>query len=241
VIHSGDLAANEPVVPAVFLSEFLLMIKVKCGHCQRIITAPDQAAGKKGKCPGCQALITIPAPDPEVFTDIELVEEEPEIVEAVEAVEEIEAAPPPKKVVRPTAPVRAVQPPAKPRRIVAQLAEDDEDDVAEAAEVVEADESEDDRPRRRKKAGRTRWRGEWADCPSCGAPGDATRLHYTLWGGFIGPMIICHVRCNQCGAAYNGNKGDYNTARIAIFFGVNLAISLVVIAFVILVAAVSNR
>src|SRR5438445_9083570 len=83
----------------------------------------------------------------------------------------------------------------------------------------DADDDDDFRPRRGGRGPRSRWRGQYATCPNCRAPGDATRLSYTLWGGFIGPMIINHVRCNQCGTAYNGNTGKYNTTNIAIFLG----------------------
>jgi hypothetical protein len=81
------------------------------------------------------------------------------------------------------------------------------------------DEEDDyDRPRRRRPGRRrSRWRGEYADCPKCGARGDATKQTFTWWGGFIGPMIINHVRCNQCGTTYNGIHGDDNTTRILIY------------------------
>jgi hypothetical protein len=38
------------------------------------------------------------------------------------------------------------------------------------------------------------------------------------------------VRCNHCGTAYNGKSGDYNTTRILIYYGIGLAIVLVVVA-----------
>jgi hypothetical protein len=87
------------------------------------------------------------------------------------------------------------------------------------------DEEEEDRPRRRRPPGRP---GRWARCPNCGAR-DASRVHYTLWGGLIGPLIINTVRCRDCGTQYNGVHGDYNTGRIAIFVGVSLAIGVVLI------------
>jgi hypothetical protein len=108
---------------------------------------------------------------------------------------------------------------------------DDEEEVVEELEEVDEEEEEEERPRKKKrpkkKGKKKRWRGEWADCPHCDAPGDADRLYYTMWGGFIGPMLICHVRCNRCGTAYNGKHGDSNTGRIAIFVGVSIVIGLV--------------
>src|SRR3954454_12681367 len=79
------------------------MIKFTCEHCGKDnITAPDVAAGKKGKCPACKQVVQIPALD-DVETDLDVVEE-PE-----------EAAPPPKKPA-PTRPVAQPRPrPAAPR------------------------------------------------------------------------------------------------------------------------------
>lgn len=80
---------------------------------------------------------------------------------------------------------------------------------------------DDDRPRRRSLA-----RGEWADCPSCGA-NEATRVHWTFWGGMIGPAIINTVRCGRCSSSYNGVHGDYNTTRVAIYLVVSIVLGLI--------------
>ncbi|HEX5269628.1 MAG TPA: hypothetical protein VFW33_04025, partial [Gemmataceae bacterium] len=37
------------------------MIKFKCPHCGKDVSAGDEHAGKKGRCPGCKELFTIPA------------------------------------------------------------------------------------------------------------------------------------------------------------------------------------
>lgn len=50
-----------------FVSNFLeiaVPIKVKCPSCQSGFTAPDNAAGKKAKCPKCGGAIEIPTPEP---------------------------------------------------------------------------------------------------------------------------------------------------------------------------------
>ena len=41
----------------------LIMIKFKCPHCEKDVTAGDSNAGKKGRCPGCKEIFTIPAGD----------------------------------------------------------------------------------------------------------------------------------------------------------------------------------
>jgi uncharacterized protein (DUF983 family) len=88
---------------------------------------------------------------------------------------------------------------------------------------------DDDRPRRRPLA-----RGEWADCPQCGA-NEATRVHWTFWGGMIGPAIINTVRCGRCSTSYNGVHGDYNTSRIAIYMVVSIVLGLILAGFLIAV------
>jgi hypothetical protein len=37
------------------------MIKFKCPYCDKDVSAADENAGKKGRCPGCKELFTIPA------------------------------------------------------------------------------------------------------------------------------------------------------------------------------------
>jgi hypothetical protein len=93
------------------------------------------------------------------------------------------------------------------------------------------DDYEEDRPRRRR---RRRRGGEYADCPRCGCPGDATRVYWTWWGGLVGPAIINTVRCNDCGTSYNGTTGNYNTAAIAIYFGVTFVIAIFVFIAIVL-------
>jgi hypothetical protein len=43
-------------------------------------------------------------------------------------------------------------------------------------------------------------------------------------------MIFSHVRCNDCGTAYNGKTGDYNTTPIIIFYtigGIGLLLGII--------------
>jgi phage FluMu protein Com len=207
------------------------MIKFKCPHCAKEISAADEHAGRKAKCPKCQTVMVIPgakaapAPPPAAPPKPVVPAVEDEIEEAVE-----EAPPPARKPAYPA--VKAGKPPRQ----------EYDEDVQDVEAVEEADdEEEDDRPRRRRKGGRRRrWHGEWADCPNCGAPGDATRLTWTIWGGFIGPMIINHVRCNQCGTTYNGKSGDYNTTRIIIYYAINFGIGLVIFFLVVCLGALNG-
>jgi uncharacterized paraquat-inducible protein A len=185
------------------------VIKFKCPHCDRDVSVGDEHAGKKARCPACREIFQIPqagavsrprAPSPPPREEAE---------------EEIPAPRP-----RPKAP-----PPARPRR-PEPVEEEEEIPEVEAVDDEPEEEEEEERPRRKKKKRR---RGEWADCPNCNARGDASRVWYTWWGAWLGPLIICHVRCNRCGTAYNGKSGEYNTAAIAVYVIVTTVIALGVV------------
>jgi C4-type Zn-finger protein len=128
--------------------------------------------------------------------------------------------------------------PAPPRD--ADEDEEEEERIARksARRARPIDDEDDDRPRRRKRRKITR--SEWADCPNCGCS-DATRVHWTFWGSWLGPLIINQVRCNECGTNYNGVHGDYNTTRIAIYIVINVALGLAIAAVAIVVGVAANQ
>ncbi len=41
-------------------------IRVTCEHCNRVIKAPRQSAGRTGKCPHCQNPVYVPIPQEEL-------------------------------------------------------------------------------------------------------------------------------------------------------------------------------
>ena len=55
------------------------------------------------------------------------------------------------------------------------------------------------------------------------------KVGFTWWGGVLGPKLISHVKCQDCGTAFNGKSGKSNTLPITIYCVVTLAIALVVI------------
>lgn len=57
---------------------------------------------------------------------------------------------------------------------------------------------------------------QFAPCPKCSNP-NAEQLKFTWWGGVIGPKILKHVKCQSCGAKYNGKTGKDNTTSIIIY------------------------
>lgn len=262
------------------------MIKFKCPHCGKDVSAGDEHAGKKGRCPGCKELFMIPGgaaaaapkpapapaaerrtPPPPAADDDEeappkkkkpAADYDPDDPDAVEELkkrvgakivkrrpeeDEEEDEPPRKKkpardededdeavaeAPRKKKPARDEdeddeEPPAKKKR---PRDDEDEDDAPRARKKRDRDDEdedeEDDRPRKKKKGKR----GKYADCPNCGARGDAHRIIWTFGLGFL-PMFFSTVRCNRCGTQYNGKHGDYNTKRYLIYFAVIFGIFLI--------------
>ena len=66
-----------------------------------------------------------------------------------------------------------------------------------------------------------------APCPKCGQS-NADKINYTWWGGAIGPRLFSHVKCNNCGTAYNGKSGNSNTTNIIIYSVVIFVIAIAV-------------
>ena len=66
----------------------------------------------------------------------------------------------------------------------------------------------------------------YVPCPKCGAA-DPKTLNFTWWGGALGPKLLTHVKCLNCGYKYNGKSGKDNTTGIAIYFVVVGAIAFV--------------
>jgi hypothetical protein len=148
------------------------------------------------------------------------------------------AAPQPAKAAPVPSSIKKAAPPPIPKR---RPPEDDDEEIA-VAEAVDEDEEEDDepRPRKRKRRKRRGRQGSYADCPNCDAPGDASPVGFTWWGGILGPRLLSHVRCNDCGTCYNGSSGKSNDTAILIYVLVSLFITLMVGALA-LVAAILGR
>src|SRR5437763_950872 len=134
------------------------MIRFKCPHCQKDAAAKPENAGKKARCPACQQIFTIPAGDAAAAPAPARPAPAPGPRPAEEDVPTLDFAT--EEEERPARPKRQESRPIRRGR------DEDEDE--------EEEEEEEDRPRRR-KGGRRRPGQQWADCPNCGAPGDATR------------------------------------------------------------------
>ena len=68
----------------------------------------------------------------------------------------------------------------------------------------------------------------FASCPACGNS-NAEKVGSTLWGGAIGPWLLSHVKCNDCGTKYNGKSGKSNLVPIIVYSVVMAVVSYVVV------------
>jgi transposase-like protein len=57
---------------------------------------------------------------------------------------------------------------------------------------------------------------EYASCPRCSST-NTRPVKSTWWGGRLGPAILTHVQCANCGATYNGKTGTSNKPFIALY------------------------
>ena len=80
---------------------------------------------------------------------------------------------------------------------------------------------------------------QFAPCPKC-QQSNAQQMSFTWWGGLIGPKILTHVKCQTCGAKFNGKSCKDNTTNIIIYsvivFGIVFALLIVAVAIFAVVA-----
>lgn len=53
-------------------------------------------------------------------------------------------------------------------------------------------------------------------CPSCGSD-KIEQIKFTMWGSFVGPWLLSHVRCVSCDYKFNGKTGRSNFWPIFIY------------------------
>ena len=196
------------------------MVRFVCPHCSRTISAADEHAGKQAPCPGCKNRVTVPAPEQAPRPRPSDITEQPRPA-PVRAKPTTAAKPNEAVRSRPAHLGRASRRDEDDEVVDVEVVED-EDEVVEA-EVIEEEEPERKPRRRRRKRPRT---GPYANCPNCGERGDAYRVSWTLWGGFVGPWVLTHVRCNSCDTTYNGKTGKDNTLGIVLWIVIPAAIGL---------------
>jgi phage FluMu protein Com len=202
------------------------MIQLKCPHCAKEIRAAEEHAGKKIRCPKCKEVLTLPAADTAVQSAA------PRTAPAA-----VKKGPPP-------IPKRPPVDEEQDVPVMEAIEDDDARPVRKARRDEPEDEEEDDEEyerRRRKRKKRKRRQGAYADCPNCNSPGNAQRVAFTWWGGLVGPAILTHVRCNDCGTCYNGRTGKSNNVAIAIYLGVGLLFGVMAGVVAIVIALMNHR
>jgi hypothetical protein len=151
------------------------MIKFKCPHCGKEVSAGDDNAGKKGRCPGCKEIFVIPAarsakpapsaerrtvPPADDGDDLEVVEEPKDRGGSGAAkrradeddYEVVEEAPRKKKAARDDEEDEAISEAPRKKRLARE--EDDEDDRPRKKRLARDEDDEDDEPRSRRKRDR---------------------------------------------------------------------------------------
>jgi transposase-like protein len=72
---------------------------------------------------------------------------------------------------------------------------------------------------------------EYKPCPKCSSS-QVEKVGFTWWGGMLGPRLLTHVKCKDCGTAFNGKTGGSNTGAIITN---NVVIGVIVIAAIFLI------
>jgi DNA-directed RNA polymerase subunit RPC12/RpoP len=66
---------------------------------------------------------------------------------------------------------------------------------------------------------------KYVPCPECSSR-HANKVGFTWWGGLVGPWLLTHVKCDECGTTFNGATGKSNTSAIAVYVSVSFVIAL---------------
>jgi hypothetical protein len=64
-------------------------------------------------------------------------------------------------------------------------------------------------------------------CPQCGSLA-VTRPTFTWWGGALGPKLLHHAVCGQCGFGFNAKTGKSNSTAIGVYVGISSVLGLVI-------------
>jgi ribosomal protein L37AE/L43A len=178
----------------------------------------DASPGKKLRCPKCQKIFAVPAEDKP--TKAEVVEVVDEVIEAaVDDAPRIVHCPKCDKALRVRGAAGKKLRCPKCQKIFAAPADDPEviEDVQEVVEDVidEAVDDEDERDEVRRKS-------RWHPCPKCDSD-RIKKVKFTFWGSFLGPALLAHVRCQDCGCTFNGRSGRSNLIPAILFVSVPVA------------------
>jgi len=68
---------------------------------------------------------------------------------------------------------------------------------------------------------------DYVPCPECQSP-SVEKVNFTWWGGVLGPSLLTHVKCQNCGTTFNGKTGQPNTVPIIIYSAVMFVLFFIV-------------
>jgi len=68
-------------------------------------------------------------------------------------------------------------------------------------------------------------------CPKCGNM-LTSAVEYTWWGGFIGPKLLHHTKCNACKFTYNSKSRRSNTSGIIIYSLLLFVVAFAIVFFI---------
>lgn len=80
----------------------------------------------------------------------------------------------------------------------------------------------------------------FAPCPKC-QNSIAEKVNFTWWGGVLGARLLNHVKCQNCGAKYNGKTGKDNTTGIIIYSIVAGVFAFFLFLFIIVIFVILKR
>ena len=188
---------------------------VSCPGCQTKLKLKPEYAGRKIKCPRCAHVLVIPAAPGVTATP----------PKAIKKAAAGSAAPP--------------LPPPAPKTKGRALPEDEEAAVAtepkgkrkgrksdltpcpECGEMVDNEATKCPHCKTLLEVDDEEEYLQWKKCPSCGAQ-RAKRVLWTFWGSFYFTAIFKHVKCQECGTAYNGRTGKSNLVPALLCVGITL-------------------
>ena len=177
---------------------------VTCPGCQTKLKMKPEYAGKKIKCPRCAQMIVVPGARGVTAAPPKLAAAKKGGPKAKAAArEEDEAA-----VITSPRKKKGRHADMSPCPECGEMVDNDARKCPHCRTPLEVDDEEEYQ--------------KWKRCPDCGQQ-KARRVLWTFWGSFYFTAIFRHVRCEECGATYNGRTGKSNIGPAVICVSVPLA------------------
>ena len=166
---------------------------VQCPGCQTKLKLKPEYAGKKIKCPKCAHTIVVPSAPGVTTSPPRAATSKTKAGVAIPVAPDDEddgavSAEPPRKKGRKSENMT-------PCPECGEMVDDAAVKCPHCKAVLEADEEEEYK--------------RWKKCPHCRKQ-MGRRVLWTFWGSFYFTALFKHVRCDECGTAYNGKTGRSN-------------------------------